>query len=134
MSTLCLNDCDWFPAFRDHAPASAAVHRLLKTADEPIEVGYAHGDLGPGNMLEIDATGPLLFDWENASSQAPVMTDSAGLWLALHQREVLRSPAGMQSEFRAQWASVSESVLLAALAFLCAHDNLAAARLLEEWK
>lgn len=123
--------CDWWPAFREHAPGGAAVSRLLAAAEHPIHVGGAHGDLGPGNMLEDGNGGILLFDWENASMQAPVLTDAVGLWLALRQRRVLRNPVAMRLRFRAEWTSSEEPAALAALAFLCAHGNLAAARMLE---
>jgi len=134
VSSMRLKECDWFSAFCDQAPAGIASRRLLESMDDPVEVGFAHGDLGPGNMLKDDANRTWLFDWENASVQAPILTDPAGLWLAMRQREVLRGPANMRSAFRAQWGSVPEPTLLAALAFLCAHGNLAATRLLEGWE
>jgi len=133
-SSMCLKTCDWFSAFRDLASAGGASRRLLETADEQIEVGFAHGDLGPGNMLREAGGGIFLFDWENASMQAPVWTDALGLWLACRQRRVLRSPSAMAKALRMRWASVPESELALALAFLCAHGNLAALRILEAWE
>jgi len=134
VSSLCPKDCHWFPAFCDQVPAGAVSRRLLAAQDKPIEVGFAHGDLGPGNMLKTESEGVLLFDWENASTQAPVWTDTVGLWLALRQRRVLRNPVALRDAFQGQWNSVPDSALLAALAFLCAHGTVAAARLLEGWE
>jgi len=127
-------DCDWMPAFRDQAPSCVQTRHVLDAADTRIEVGFAHGDLGPGNMLKEGKGGIFLFDWENASMQAPIRTDAVGLWLACRQRHVLRSPSDMARALRAQWASVPEQEILFALAFLCAHGNLAATQILEGWK
>ncbi len=127
-------DCDWMPAFRNQAPSCIQTRHVLDTEDVRIEVGFAHGDLGSGNMLKEGRGGIFLFDWENASMQAPVWTDTVGLWLACRQRQVLRSPSAMAIALREEWASVPEQELVFALAFLCAHGNLAATRILEGWE
>ena len=95
--------------------------------------GLAHGDLGPGNMLLNDDGGLFLFDWENAAVGAPAHTDEVGFWLSLRQARVLRAPAAQREDLRRHFAGVADAELRAALDFLCARDNLAAARLLEAW-
>jgi len=131
---LHLCDCEWLPAFRKQAPPCVAACEWLKNEETELDVGLAHGDLGPGNMLTDGKDGLFLFDWENASMQAPVWTDAVGLWIALHQRAILSDPRQMVTSLRSHWMAVPEDALSFALAFLCAHGNLAATRLLEGWK
>ena len=131
---LRLSEASWFSAFRERAPNTAAVRRLLAGEGMEMEVGFAHGDLGPGNMLEDGGGRFFLFDWENASAQAPVLADPAGFWLACRQREALRVPRRVAAQLRSRFATAPEETLLCALAFLCAHGNLAAIRVLECWE
>lgn len=126
-----LGETSWFPAFRDMTLAGAASCRLLDLAATEINVAFVHGDLGPGNMQDDGRGGVFLFDWENASMQAPVWTDSVGLWLACRQRQVLRAPRRMGPALRKQLGDPPENDVGVALAFLCAQGNLAAARMLE---
>lgn len=133
-SRLHLCDCEWLPAFRSQAVPGAGVCEWLTREETELDVGMAHGDLGPGNMLEDGAGGLFLFDWENASMQAPVWTDAVGLWMALHQREILSNPQRMATSLQSVWKTVPADALGLAVAFLCAHGNLAAARLLEGWE
>lgn len=130
---LRLADCTWMLSFKENAPDCPARTRLLSREGDPLEVVFAHGDLGPGNLM-MGANGkPLLFDWENASDQAPVPTDAVGFWIACRQQQILENPRELCVALR-QDQRENETALLAALGFLCAHDNLAATRLLEEWK
>ncbi len=131
---LHLCDCEWLPAFRKQAPPGTAACEWLENEKTELDVGLAHGDLGPGNMLTDGKDGLFLFDWENASMQAPVWTDAVGLWIALHQRAILSDPRQMVTSLRSHWMAVPEDALSFALAFLCAHGNLAATRLLEGWE
>ncbi len=94
---------------------------------------FAHGDLGPGNMLRDDGGGLFLFDWENAAADAPAAVDEVGFWLSLRQSAVLRDPRGQAAALRREFPGVPEAQLLGALEFLRARDNLAAARLREAW-
>ena len=123
----------WFELFWGKAPDGAAAQRFLAMRDAEIEIAFAHGDLGPGNMLDDGSAGVFLFDWENASPQAPILTDELGFWLACRQRAALRKPRVLAAQARTRFAGSPEIDLLAALGFLCAHDNLAATCLLEAW-
>jgi hypothetical protein len=131
---LHLCDCEWLPAFSRQALHSEEGDGWQAREETELDVGMAHGDLGPGNMLEDGAGGLFLFDWENASMQAPVWTDAVGLWIALHQCEILSDPRRMAKSLHSCWNAVPADDLALALAFLCAHGNLAATRLLEGWK
>ena len=114
--------------------ASSASRHLPDMANVEIDVGFAHGDIGPGNMLDAGRGGVFMFDWENASDQSPVLTDPVGLWLACRQRAALKRPRRVYVALRSRFAGASETALLAALAFLCGHGNLAAMRMLEQWQ
>ena len=94
----------------------------------------AHGDLGPGNMLADAGGGLFLFDWENAAEDAPALADEVGFWLALRQRFALRAPRAQAEALRRDFRARPEAEILAALDFLSARDNLAAARVREAWK
>lgn len=96
--------------------------------------GMAHGDLGPGNMLEDDGGGLFLFDWENASAEAPDRVDEIAFWMSLRQGVILRHAHEQAETLRRAFEPVPEADLRAALEFLRARDNLAAARLLEAWR
>lgn len=97
---------------------------------EAFDAGFAHGDLGPGNMTMTPDGRVLLYDWENASCEAPKETDRIGFWLALHQRSVLCEPQETFANLLRVYADVPEENIRLALAFLAAHDNLAARKLL----
>ncbi len=96
--------------------------------------GMAHGDLGPGNMLEDDGGGLFLFDWENASAEAPDRVDEIAFWMSLRQGVILRQAREQVEALRRAFEPGPDAVLRAALEFLHARDNLAAARLLEAWE
>jgi len=85
-------------------------------------------------MLADGQGGVFLFDWENASLQAPVQVDPVGLWLACRQRQILRSPQAMARALSRHFGDPPGNAILFALAFLCAHGNLAAAKILECWE
>jgi len=95
--------------------------------------GFSHGDLGAANMLRFDRGRLFVLDWENASEQAPRLTDPVGLWLSSRQKEILQSPKKIRPALRQAFDNVAENELSAALCFLSAHDNLAAGKLLEAW-
>lgn len=94
---------------------------------------FVHGDLGPGNMLLTSGGGLFLFDWENASPAAPARVDEVGFWLSLRQGRVLRAPYRQADALRREFRGCPESELLAALDYLRARDNLAAAGVREAW-
>ena len=130
---LRIRDCDWFTAFCHRVPALATSPQWVGRAAAEIEVGFAHGDLGPGNMRDDGSGGVFLFDWENASVQAPILTDAVGFWLACRQRSALRHPVRVVAALRGHFSDSPDQDLLSALAFLCAHGNLAAIQMLECW-
>lgn len=134
VSRLRMGAADWFQGFRGRDWTGVGPGRLLAMEDREIDVGFAHGDLGPGNMLDNGMGGVFLFDWENASLQAPVLVDSVGFWLACRQRKTLGAPGRLAAEMSAHFSGSSEMDLLAVLGFLCAHENLAAIRVLEAWE
>jgi len=125
---LALADAVWGPRCPD-----AARRQLAAAGMTTYAAVLAHGDLGPGNMTCAPDGRVLVFDWENASSEAPRATDAIGCWIALRQRASLASPRAMVRRLKRTQADWTETEALWALAFLAAHDNLAAQRLLEQW-
>lgn len=119
---LRLAETAWFP----HQEATGL-------GDEEFEAVFAHGDLGPGNLDRAPDGRVLLYDWENASLEAPRATDRVGFWLALRQRGVLRAPLAERDRLKQDHGDLGDRDLRLALCFLAAHDNLAARRLLEAW-
>ncbi|NLB66327.1 MAG: hypothetical protein GX803_07660 [Lentisphaerae bacterium] len=120
-------------AFLSKAEIEQWGHIVLRHLESLSIPDFAHGDLGPGNML-LDAQGKLfLFDWENASADAPQGTDAAGLWLSQRQREVLRQPEQAVRELHEYMQGWGDVDCSAVLDFLVARENLAAQRLREVW-
>ena len=56
-------------------------------------------------------------------------TDRVGFWLACNQRAVLREPQERYVDMVQEFSDVPEADIRFALAFLAAHDNLAASRM-----
>jgi aminoglycoside phosphotransferase (APT) family kinase protein len=123
-----------FPSHLRSMSAAQASHRSASVIEHLASLRFAHGDLGPGNMLVDDDGGLFLFDWENASAAAPARVDEIGFWLSLRQGRALRAPRGQVEALRRDFRDVPETELRAALDFLRARDNLAATRLLEVWE
>jgi hypothetical protein len=123
-----------FPSHLRSMSAAQASHRSASVIEHLASLRFAHGDLGPGNMLVDDGGGLFLFDWENASADAPARVDEIGFWLSLRQGRALRAPRGQVEALRRDFRGLPEAELLAALDFLRARDNLAATRLLETWE
>lgn len=104
--------------------------REVSGLPEAFDACFAHGDLGPGNMALMPDGRVLLYDWENASCEAPMETERVGFWLACNQRAVLREPQERYVDMVQEFSDVPEADIRFALAFLAAHDNLAASRML----
>ena len=122
MREVSLMDATWYPSVREHAREMPATYEAV----------WAHGDLGPGNMAMLSDGRVFLFDWENASCEAPKETDRVGFWLALHQDEVLGDPRQGLSDLMDAHGDIPEDAVKQALCYLAAHDNLAAVKIWEK--
>lgn len=116
-----LADASWYQSMPQHT----------WNMPELYEAVWAHGDLGPGNMAMFPDGGVLLFDWENASCEAPKETDRVGFWLAMHQNEVLRDPVKGFGNLIHDHHGVAENDIKLALLYLAAHENLSAMKIWE---
>ncbi len=122
---------DWFDSFVERAPTSAWAEKLKQSSPQEIPVAWAHGDLGPGNMVRYDEGQLFVYDWEGASAQAPLQTDEVACWLALRQRAILRNPQSVRVQLLSNWPNLSQDQLGWILAFLVARENMAAAEILK---
>jgi len=126
---LRLKDAAWYARCGDERIRK----HLVAGEDAQYETAFAHGDLGPGNMGRMHDGRVLLFDWENASAEAPRYTDAVGYWIACHQRVILGAPAAALDKLKREGLVPSDRDLVLALCFLAGHENLAARHLLEVW-
>ena len=118
---VCLAEAAWYQSMPSH----------IWNMPENYAAVWGHGDLGPGNMAMLADGRVFLFDWENASCEAPKETDRVGFWLALHQREVLRDPQQGLSDLMDAHGDMPEDAIKPVLCYLAAHENLAAMKMLE---
>jgi hypothetical protein len=62
-------------------------------------MGRAHGDMSMANMVRHKKI-LWLYDWERASTTAPVMTDSVGWFLSFSVGKLHHKPSDCLREFR----------------------------------
>ena len=122
---------DWFNDFVENAPSGAWAMELKQASEQKIPVAWAHGDLGPGNMVRRDDGQLFVYDWEGASAQAPLHTDAIACWLAVRQRAALRNPRSVRAKLLSSWPNLTQDELGWILAFLVARENVAAAEILK---
>jgi len=100
-------------------PLAEAVDRW---ADQEIEICWAHGDFTHRNICEA-GNSVWLFDWENSSPDAPVMTDEVRFFWAMQSRRITSSPARVASALSRRFLAGADECrrrdLALALAFLC---------------
>jgi hypothetical protein len=125
-------DCPWYRGYQVDPGGSGRVREVLGAAPS-FRTGWAHGDLGPGNML-VTGKDTWLIDWENASFCAPHLTDRVCYWLSLRQRRILRNPARYAGELARAFSERAETDVVAALAFLDRRHNRSAGAILEHWE
>jgi hypothetical protein len=131
-AVLALGNFPCSPA-RVSGEEAAGAGRQVITALKQRVGGLIHGDLGAANMLRAADGRLFVLDWENASDQAPSLTDTIALWISSRQKQILKSPDGEIKNLSRDFAGASGEELQAALLFLDAHDNLAARNLLGVW-
>lgn len=87
-----LEELWWWRRYRQHAQQ---VGRFAAELDEQggrdVSVCRAHGDLAPHNVLWVRDQ-LWVYDWEEASNSAPVLTDEICFFLAVHHKVMERDP------------------------------------------
>jgi len=136
-----------FPLLARHVSARQAA----RIADEVIEglqtvsgrsdsrargglTGWAHGDLGPGNMLLTDDKSGFVYDWESARSDAPALVDRVAFWLSCRQKAALKHPKAALRALQIAFPTAQGPQILRALDFLRSHQNVAADNVISVWE
>jgi hypothetical protein len=109
-----------FSALRDQVePLAEAVDRW---ADQEIDVCWAHGDFTHRNICEA-GNSVWIFDWENSSPDAPVMTDEVRFFWAMQSRRITAGLARVAFALSRNFLTGADERrrrdLALALAFLC---------------
>jgi hypothetical protein len=118
-----VRELSWWNSFsqlRDEVkPLAEAIDRW---ADQEIEVGWAHGDFTHRNICQA-GNSVWLFDWENSSPDAPVITDEVRFFWSTQSRGIIANPAKLAAalgqRFLAGGGDRKQRSLALALAFLC---------------
>lgn len=111
---------DSFSELRDQVkPLAEAVDHW---ADQEIEVCRAHGDFTHRNICEA-ANRVWVFDWENSSPDAPVLTDEVRFFWAMQSRSITTGHGRVAAALRRRFLTGADEYrrrdLALALAFLC---------------
>ncbi len=77
---------------------------LQRYGRQGLNVGWAHGDLGPGNMM-ISGDELWIYDWEQSQPDAPHSTDTIGFFLGCRTRRIFAAPRHVLSEFSRRFLS-----------------------------
>lgn len=126
-----VKETSWFKQFQANAPLGAWATQLKQSGDQTVSVAWAHGDLGPGNFVATPDGELLVYDWECASDDAPFAADAIGFWLALRQAQVFRNHRRVRAKLIQEWPDMTYINLGLNLAFLVAHENMAATEMLK---
>lgn len=95
----------WWRRFRSTARPEQAAFRAeldqLLDADPVAPLTFAHGDLGPGNILITgrQETPPWIIDWEESDPLAPIRTDPVGFALGVTIRALAADPVRAGQSF-----------------------------------
>lgn len=91
-----LNNPEWNAAsLVDVAAVKRLVAESLEVVDEPVNKGFVHGDLIPGNLLLDDGVLTAVIDWGGAGI-GDIAQDLAPAWdvLTSHERQAFREAVG----------------------------------------
>ena len=118
-----IKELPWWNSFREVRdevkPLAEAIDRW---ADQEIEVCWAHGDFTHRNICQV-RNEVWLFDWENSSPDAPLITDELRFFWSTQSRGMIENPAKLASalgrRFLAEGGDRRQRNLALALAFLC---------------
>jgi hypothetical protein len=87
-----IEDLSWWGRFRDKVSEVEPLAEVIDAqADRKVEVCWGHGDFTSRNICRVDNR-VWLFDWENSSSDAPVMTDEVRFFLGMQGRRIYSNP------------------------------------------
>jgi hypothetical protein len=88
-----IRDLNWWTLFRSKAhelkSLDEAIHRY---SNQLAEVCWAHGDFTTRNICS-GGNDVWIFDWENSSPDAPVLTDEVRFFIGMHGRRTASKPA-----------------------------------------
>jgi hypothetical protein len=118
-----IRELSWWESFCElRSEVKPLAEAIEPWVDEKIEVCWAHGDFTHRNICQVQDE-VWLFDWENSSPDAPVMTDEVRFFWATRSRRMISHRAKVASElgrrFLAWGNDRRRRDLALALAFLC---------------
>lgn len=110
---------------------------LQRYGERGLNVGWAHGDLGPGNIAS--SGGELwIYDWEQSQPDAPNLTDAIGFFLGCRTRRVLAAPGQVLEEFSKRFldgrSEADQADAIFSLAYRLAYGGDDIRHLLQHWQ
>ena len=118
-----IKELPWWDSFREvRGEVESLAEAIDRWADLAIDVCWAHGDFTHRNICQV-GNSVWLFDWENSSPDAPVMTDEVRFFWAMQSRRITSDPARVASALSRSFLTGADERrrrdLALALAFLC---------------
>jgi hypothetical protein len=117
-----IEELSWWADFNNKSGEVKLLAEAIDAGhDREVEVCWAHGDYTSRNVSCIGDE-VWLFDWENSSPDAPLITDEVRFFLAMHGRQIVSNPPEVAKALGRRYLASSDTAaqrdLALALAFL----------------
>jgi len=117
----------------EDAPFDAELRRWIAGG---VRVRRQHGDFGRHNVVMVDGH-PWVFDWEEASDDAPAITDEVSIWTTAQIRDVTTRPGYFARRFAERFLRGATPErrcdIMTAVAFRYSRGMFTAAAIIRNW-